>query len=192
MKIQLHLTGAKALILHNGRLANPLDPYTRQLGAISKKRNKTDEDRIEMMRIEARGAAYETADNLLGVPTLNIWASLHIGAKQFKRGKDIERGLICDADHIEPLLVSGEPVDVDEYLSDPDHIDYRSVRVQSSRTMRARPIVQRWSCSHEFEMMDDIFDFSDFEPIVRWSGLYVGLMEWRPIFGTYTATIEQT
>lgn len=190
MKLRLHLTGTKPMIMHNGRLANPLDPYARQMAAISKKRNKTDEDRIELMRIEARGAAYETPDGLLGVPTLNVWATLHSAAKQFKRGRDIERGLICAADEVVPLLVDGATANVDAYLADFDHIDYRPVRVQSSRTMRARPIINEWSCSCDLELMDDIFDLSSFVPIVEWGGRYVGLNEWRPIFGTFDAEIE--
>ena len=47
MQLIIKLTGQRPLLMHNGRLANPMDKYTREISTISGKRSKTDEDRRE-------------------------------------------------------------------------------------------------------------------------------------------------
>lgn len=188
-KLALTLTGQRPLLMHNGRLANPIDPWTRQLKAITGKRRKTDEDLIAMMRVEARGGAYETADGLLAMPSENVWRALYDAAKAFKRGEDIKRGLVTDGSVV-PLFIDGKSVDVDEFLSVPEHIDYRPVRVQRAKTMRARPLVEGWSCRHEFELLADVIDPRDLVPIVERAGRLVGLGDYRPTYGTFTTEID--
>lgn len=187
--ITLHLTGLRPMLMHNGRLANPIDPWTRELKKLTGKRKKTDEDLIAMMRIEARGGAYETADDMLGLPTENVWRSLFDAAKAFKRGVDVKRALLTDGS-VSTLLVGGDPVKVDDFLTDPDHIDYRPVRVGQSKTMRARPLVTDWSSTHTFELLTDVIDPRDLEPIVERAGRLVGLGDYRPTYGTFEGKVE--
>jgi hypothetical protein len=60
--LKVQLRGASPMLLHNGRTANPLDKFARQLKAVSKKRNKTDADYEEMAKIEA-GQGQEKREN---------------------------------------------------------------------------------------------------------------------------------
>lgn len=189
MKLTLHLTGERPMLQHNGRLANPLDPNTRALKALTAKRKKTDEDLVDIMRAEARGALYETPEGLVGLPTQNVWRSVKDAATAFKRGRDIERGLI-GSDEVEPLLIFGEKVDAVAFLADPANIDYRPVVVQRARTMRARPLVRGWSTSHTFELLEDVIDPRDMVPILERAGRLVGVGDWRPTYGTFSCTVE--
>ncbi len=188
-KITLHLTGIRPMLMHNGRLANPIDPWTRELKALTGKRRKTDEDLIAMMRVEARGGAYETPDGLLAYPTENVWRCLFDAAKAFKRGEDVKRALVHDG-AIVPLLVNGDEVAVDEFLADPEHIDYRPVRVQRAKTMRARPLVSDWSTTVHFELLTDVIDPRDLGPIIERAGRLVGLGDYRPTYGTFNGQVE--
>lgn len=189
MELTINLTGTRPMIQHNGRLANPLDPHTQALKALTAKRKKTDEDLIEIMRTEARGAIYETPEGFLGLPTQNVWRTIKDAATAFKRGKDIERALLGD-DGIEPLLVGGEKVTVDDFLSDPSNIDYRPVVVNRNRTMRARPLVRHWSSSHRFELLEDVIDPRDLAPILERAGRLVGVGNWRPTYGTFVCDVQ--
>lgn len=192
MKIQLTVIGTKPMLQHNERLANPLDPYTRRLKQITGKRNKTDDDYADIMAVEARGGAWETPDGLLAVKNQALWSSIREGAKAFKRGEDIKRGFVMD-DGFEPILTSYTTrrgwtgtVKVDDFLSDPAHVDYRSVRVQSSRTMRARPLIPLpWASVHTAELLDDVLDLHAMTEIFERAGRLVGLGDWRPTYGTY-------
>lgn len=189
MKLKITLTGQRPLLMCNGRLANPLDPYTRQMKAITGKRKKTDDDLVEIMQIEARGSSYETSDNLLALPTQNVWRCIYDAAKAYKRGEDIKRGLLA-SDDVEPLLINGDTVDVDQFLSDPANIDYRPVVIMRRRTMRARAIARDWSCSHHFDLMDDVIDVRDLGPILERAGRLVGVGDWRPTYGTFACELD--
>lgn len=191
MQLIIKLKGERPLLMHNGRLANPMDKYTREIASISGKRNKTDEDRLKMLNVEARGGCWETPEGQLGIPNAAVWRSLYNAATAYKRGEDIKRGLAA-ADETVPLFIDGEPVSCEEFLSDFDNIDYRAVKVQKARTMRARPrVAAGWESEHLFTLLDDVMDLKDLQPILERAGRLVGLGDWRPTYGTYAATVTQ-
>lgn len=190
--LTVQLAGTKPMLLHNGRLANPLDPYTRDLAAISKKRNKTDDDRFNMMAIEARGSCYETTDGLLAFPTANVWRSIYDAAKAYKLGVAIKRSLHFD-DVNEPLYVDGATVNIDDdrWLQYPDTIDYRPVKVGTAKTMRARPLIPNgWVTTHRFGLNEKEIDADSLVPVLHRAGSMIGLGDWRPTYGTFTAKVE--
>lgn len=195
VQFTLRLTGKRPMLMHNGRLANPLDSYTRALKALTSKRGKTDEDLIELARLEARGGIYETRDGMVGMPNVNVWRCLYDAAKGFKRGEDIKRALSTDASETVPILFpagkKAVTISADEYLTIPEHVDYASVRIQKNKVMRARPyiVANGWSSEHEFELFADVMDLRDLEPIVGRAGRLVGLCDYRPMYGTFEGEI---
>lgn len=188
-QLTIRLTGTRPILLHNGRLANPMDFYTRRLKDLTAKRNKTDEDHLAISLAEARGGAYETPDNLLAYPTANVWRSILDASRTFKLGKLVERGLRYNPLDIQPLLADGQAVDVDEYLKDPAHIFYRSVRNQRNRVMRSRPIVESWTTDHRFQLDLKVLDQDRLAPVLECAGAMVGLGDWRPTYGTFTVEV---
>lgn len=116
MKVILTLTGTNWMLMHNERLANPLDEYSKQKAKYTAKRKKTEEDFIAIMSIEARGGCWETEDHLLGIPDVAVWSSILAAAKGFKMGKDIQRALLFE-DLVRPLFLNGGgEIDCDEYI----------------------------------------------------------------------------
>jgi hypothetical protein len=133
---------------------------------------------------------YETDDGLLGLPADNLWRCMYDAATAFKLGTKIKRALIPLTD-IEPLYLDGETRNVDDHL-DAGHIDVRAVQVARARTMRSRPIIPApWSVTHRFEMMTDEFDFDELQQVLNRAGRLVGIGDFRPRFGTFTATYEE-
>ncbi len=192
MHIVIELTGTRPMLMHSSRLANPLDQYTRVLKPLTKKRNKTDEDLFRIMKTEARGGCWETEDHKLGMPNENVFACIREAARAFKRGKDIERGMWFE-DIVEPILINGELVDCDKFLEEPTAIYYKSVVISGRRVMRARPkIPTGWTSSHAFELLPDVLDTRDIEPILERAGLLVGLGDRRPIYGRFDAKLTET
>lgn len=190
MEFTIRVTGTRPLIMHNGRLANPLDDYTRQLKSVTKKRSKTDDDLAMIARLEARAGLYETTDGLVGMPNQNLWRCVYDAAKAYKLGEDIKRSLIGD-DAVVPLMIDGETISADEFFDRvPDGLFYASVKVQRVRTMRARPIVRgKWTSVHTFELLDDVVDEHTLAPVLARAGRLVGLGDWRPTYGTFTCEV---
>lgn len=188
---RLSVVGTKPLLVHNARMANPLDPYARALAALinDKKTSKTDDGRLAIIKTEARGAIYETEDGLAGLPLDNIYSCILEAARTFRRGADIERGLLYDP-VVVPILIDSRTWKVEEYLALPEHIDYRPVRVQRSKTMRARPIFHNWAATCEFSLVGEIMDMRDLGPIIKRAGEFVGVCERHPRYGTFRWTVE--
>lgn len=187
MDLKLKLTGLRPMLQHNGRLANPLDPHTRALAALTSKRKKTDEDLIIIMQTESRGACWETADGKLGLPTANVWRCIYDAAKAYKLGEDVKRALSFE-DVTEPLLVDGQEVSCEEFLT-PENIDYRPVKIMGRKTMRARPRVRKWSSIHMLSLLEDVMDPRDLVPVLQRAGRLVGIGDWRPIYGTFEVEV---
>ena len=189
MQITFTLTGTKPMLQHNGRLANPLDPYTRKLRSITSQRKKTDDDLYAIMQIEARGSCWETDDGLLGIQNAAVWRSIYDAAKAFKLGEDVKRALHFE-DTTVPLAIDGGKVTCDDYISDAAHIDYRPVKVSGRKTMRARPLIQPgWTSSHSMELVDSVIRVDDLGPVLERAGRLVGIGDWRPTYGTYSIEV---
>lgn len=189
MELNITLTGQRPMLTHNIRLANPLDPYTQKLKEFTAKRKKTEEDLSNIMWWEARGGAYETPEGFLGLPTDNVWRALYDAATAFKMGANLKRALIPVSD-VQPLFVDGEKAYVDDHLA-AGNIDSRAVQVQRARTMRHRAIVNNWTTTHHFELLSDIVDPAELTNIADRAGRLVGVGDYRPRFGTFTAEIEE-
>lgn len=190
--VRVSITGTHPLLLHNQRLANPLDPHTRELKALTSKRKKTDDDLAEMLVVEARGAAYETPEGLIGLPDANIWRSMQEAAKAYKGGKNVSRAVIYDPVRVAPLVIGGEHVMVEDYLARPGSIDYRPVGVMGKKTMRARPIIDAgWSASCEFEVHTDIVPVEELAQFLERAGRLEGVGDHRPQYGRYTVSVEE-
>jgi len=190
MEISIRLEGVRPILMHNVRLANPLDPYTRRLKEAASKKDKTDEDLAVISWIEARGSAYETADGLLAIPAENVFSAIWEGAKGAKKGMQFKRAILPLTD-LEPIYIDGETYNVDDYL-DAGNIDVRPVKVQRNRVMRSRPIIRApWTVTHRFEMMTDEFNFDQLQAAMNRAGRLVGIGDYRPRYGTFIATFEE-
>jgi hypothetical protein len=194
MQLTLEMTGTRPMLQHNGRLSNPLDEHTQALKALQGKRKKTDEDLIALMMAEARAGFWETPDGLVGVPSAAVWRCLFDAAKAFRMGQDVKRALVF-SDVVEPLLIDGKETTCDDYLKQSGKtIDYRPVKVQTSRVMRARPLIpEGWKTTHRFELLTDVIEPRDLEPVIERAGRLCGLGDWRPTYGTFTteASVEE-
>jgi len=188
--LTLKLTGTRPMLMHNGRLANPLDPHTRAIKAIAGKKKKTDADYANLALLESRGGMYEAPGDVIGLPIENVWTSLRDAGRAFKIGKQIEQALIPSPE-IVPLEIDGATIKCDDYLTDhPERLSYVPVVVNNKRTMRARPIIPvGWQATVSFTLLDDVLQLETLAPAIDRAGRLVGLGDRRPMFGTYTVEV---
>lgn len=179
--IQVSITGVSPLILHNGRLSNPLDPIVKEIKKVSNKRAKTDADLEEMSRLEWYGGLY-LKDGAPCLPGEVIEAHLIDSAKKVRRGPAVKAGLFCDGDF--PLAYEG-PEDIDELWKDENFRIVVGVRVQRNRVLRTRPIFKNWRCAFTISFNDTLLDEADIRNMLYLGGEQIGLCDWRPKFGRY-------
>ncbi|MCJ2084601.1 hypothetical protein MKK88_01140 [Methylobacterium sp. E-005] len=180
-RMKFRLTGVSPLLMHNGRLANPLDPMAKALKAVSSKRAKTDADHEEMARVEFLGGLY-VGDDGPCIPGELIEAALIAAAKKSKRGPQAKSGLLSDANH---RLDYAGPREPDALWCDENYRLTAGVRVGQARVMRTRPIFRDWSAEIFVDFLPGQLNRAEVAEMVRVAGEIVGLGDWRPRFGRF-------
>lgn len=191
-----------ALVMHNERLADPLDSITRSIAAFTAKRKKTITDHEEIARLEWFGGLYTTerleaqgtdvevpSGAQVSVPAWNLLRSLQDGAKRHKRGVDVLRGVHPIVDS--PVLEYDGPADINELWEKGAHMLRKTVGVQRSRTTRTRPIFHPWRVELPVEVDPTVFDMDTLATLWADAGRYSGLGEMRPVYGRFTGTIRK-
>lgn len=192
MKVLLKLdgrtaSGGSSLVMHNERLADPLDEITRSIGAITKKRSKTEADHLEIARLEFLGGMY-TNGNGPCLPAWNILRCLQDGAKKQRRGIDVLRGIYPISDHAD-LTYDGSR-DPDEMWKVGGFSLRKTVGVQKARTVRTRPIFMDWQAELPVEVEMTVWDLDALLACWTHAGRFVGIGEMRPVYGRFQAEIE--
>lgn len=190
-----HDAHGAALLMHNERLSDPLDPYTKWVAEISKKRTKPEQEIEEMARREWLGGGYWGTDNGPGgkvadpvIPSWNIIRCLEEAAKRRKLGRDVVRGIYPIHDTV-PLQYDG-PRDADEMWESKKFHVRKGVNVSGRKVQRTRPCFANWKVEAEVEVDPEILDYNEVVLVAFDAGRYVGLGDNRPRFGRFLGTVE--
>lgn len=188
MNFTIRITGTSALLMHNGRLSDPLDPATKALKEITGLRKKTDEDHEMMSRVEHAGGLYLDPDVGPYLPADNIWRALLDAAKKTKQGVAFKEAVIITSD-VNPIAYTG-PRDADGLYEDSNFVFRKSVKNQMNRVMRTRPIFPTWATEADGYLDEALLNFRDLSQIAERAGTQIGLGDWRPRFGRFNAKVS--
>ena len=180
---RVKIEGIAPLIMHNGQLADPTNPHSMQLKELSRKRKKTDQDHLDMKKVEFIGGLYHDPQTGPYLPDLWIEKNIRDGAAAFKQGKLILSGVQVEEQKV-PLLYDG-PRDIENLYADGRFVDTRGVVVQRSRIMRTRPIFPTWSAAFTVNVITSVISSKDVRRALEQGGLFVGVGDYRPKFGRY-------
>lgn len=189
MKVRITMTGTTDLLMHNARLSDPLDAWTKQLKEVSSKRTKTEDDHAEMARIEFMGGLYYDEDLGPYIPGVNIHRCLVEAGKLNKLGRHVERGIIMQEEMC-PLGYVG-PRTPEEMWADKNFMSRLSVGVTTSRVMRTRPKFRTWALETEFMVDTGQLDLNQVREIADKAGSMIGIGDYRPRFGRFIATTQK-
>lgn len=190
MDVRITLTGRTPLLMNSDRTVNPIDPITKAIKKVtSKKTNKTEEDHEEVARLEHLGGLYLDPDIGPYIPGQNIEASFVKAAAVTRQGTKLKQALIVTTD-VNPLGYTG-PRDPEGLWADLNFRHMASVKVGQARVMRCRPQFREWRTEADAIIDTSIVALSDFEDIASTAGSRIGLGDFRPRFGRFTATITK-
>lgn len=183
--INLRLVGTKRLLMHNGRLADPLDPATKALTRLTSKSPKTESDHAEISRVEWNGSLWLDQGRPC-VPAEALMASFVAAAKLTKRAPQARAGLVVESNAV---VEYDGPRDLDELWENPRFRLRTGVRVKGSRTMRTRPRFDDWSVSFTAHYLPTLLDRDEVIRIYQTAGFVRGIGDWRPQNGTYEVEV---
>lgn len=184
-KVSFIAEGLTPTIMHNGRLANPLNEIVKQMKVITAKRKKTDQDTEDLMKLEWFGGLYLDDKGRPCWPGECIEAGLITAAKRNNLGKVFKAGMVCDG--LWPIKYEG-PKDMEKLYLDSNFVDFRKARVGTASIMRTRPIFRAWSLAFDVDYMPEMLNESQVIAAAKDLGVYVGLSDNRPRYGKYEIT----
>lgn len=173
-----------ALLMHNGQLADPLDPFTKALKAQTSKKKKSDEDQETIAQAEFNGGLY--FDEKLGpyIPGAMLDAMMIGGARKTKLGKVFE-SCVRTPDDAYKLEYVG-PRTREALWANPKFRDRRGVKVTTSRVIRTRPKFTDWKVTFTIELTPCELNETDLKTAIINAGVYIGIGDFRPRFGRFT------
>ena len=136
---------------------------------------------IKDYRAESEQSAYRTPDGKLYQPAAHIEAALVKGATSFQipgKGKKTYKDLFRSSVFVMPDAI---PHEIQTY-----EIDARPVVVVRARVMRYRPKLNKWRLSFILQIQDPDLPPSVVKEILDYTGLRVGIGDYRPRFGRFT------
>ncbi len=177
------IEGVSPLLMHNGQLANPLNPLVKEMKQITGIRKKTDEHHLELQRLEFRAGLYLNEAGQVIVPSEVIESCLVEGAKKAKLGKAFKSSVTVTEDAV---LEYGPKLTVDQlWEQNETYADVRGVKVGQSRVMRTRPIFRDWSLVFAVMFDAEQINLEQLSQAVEDAGRIVGLCDYRPKFGRF-------
>lgn len=193
MQVTFTAKGTRSLLMHNVRLASPMDPYAKELSRLNKSKRsstRTDEDRLEIARVEWEGGFY--FDDTIGpyVPGKWVFKTLLEAARSGRRGKKIEGGvLVMDDRH--PLIYPGPRI-MKEMWGDngtSEFVDFQTVRVGQAKVDRCRPVFRQWAFEAKLMLDTSVIDAEEVADIARIAGQLIGIGDYRQQYGRFDAEV---
>ena len=177
------IKGIVPIILHNGRMANPLDPWSKKLKEISGKRKKVDSDYEEMARIEWFASLYQEKNEKIILPGMMLEASLVNGAKKFKLGQQAKAGLFVESHAL--LQFDGQELNAEQLWERGQNTLTVACKVSMAKIMRTRFIAEEWAADVSVSFDDSLFNAPQIVDIFEAAGMQIGVGTWRPRHGRF-------
>lgn len=183
MELNFNIRGTSPLLMHSDKLVNPLHPLAIELKKLTSTRKKTEAILKEISSLEWSAAIYH--DESVGpyIPGANLYAAVIAGAKFNKLGAACKRGMLVSEDKC-PLIYKGSR-DKQSLYEEGSFVDYRSVKIQTAKIMRCRPIFRSWETSFTIVFNEEILNKEQLRQAVVDAGNLVGVCDYRPLFGRF-------
>ena len=188
----IKITGLNYLLTNNPQTVDPFNRFSKAKAALTGKKKKTDDDRIELGDIETESKIY--FDDELGVYIPTRWMTEAICTGAFaviKTGKDKMRGGIFATAEKAKLTYKdmGKVKTITDVVKNPT-FRHRALLPQGQvRIPKDFPIFKDWSFETLIEFDDSVVDFSGLKQVVTRTAKYVGFGDFRPTFGRASAEV---
>ncbi len=191
-KIHVKFKGSTPLMMHNGQLANPFNPFARKLSDLNTEKKRKGVDKLavlgQMADVEWEGGLYFDAEVGPHIPAMMVRTAIQEGAKLTRGGRTVLRTVNISPPKI-PLQYKG-PREMEALKADLKFRDQRLVKVQMAKVLRTRPIFPTWSIEFDVIYNEDGIDVKDLVKYIRDAGQFEGLAEGRGKLGMGRFDVE--
>lgn len=184
--IRVRITGTTPLMVNSPKTVNPLNSYTKKLKELTSKRQKTDDDNVELFRIHFIASLYQDNEGRYILPCSMLKASAVAAAKENKLGAKFKRSVMILNDALLQFPDNTcTPAELWENHAE-EYVDIRPVGVMNSKIMATRAIFPKWSA--EYEVLFDETQINDGEiwNALNIAGLRYGVGTYRELYGRFS------
>ena len=181
-EVGLKLDGITPLLQHHGRLADPLNEYSKAISEVNSKiRSKSitvEEHAAQKARLQFLGGVYFDPEFGLYEPGYNVLRSIMEGGTIYRLKTKIGEAVLTYPDKvaIEPYT---KKFDDAEEIYKAGHFLTTLVRIGTSRVMATRPLFSEWSISIEFTIDESLITADNFVMCAEAAGRFKGLGDGR-------------
>jgi hypothetical protein len=184
--LKVKFEGFSPLLQNNPQTVDPLSKYAQMKKPLTSKNKKTDEDILEIRRIEVESKVFW--DDKIGIFVPTRWVLAAVAQNSYKIAKISKataRGAIFATYDKAKLTYSGMR-NVKKLIDIPRN--ERFVRLlnlpqKGVRLAKAFPIFENWSFEVELEYDDGVVNKSSLVDILNYSARYGGFGDLRPSYG---------
>lgn len=179
--LRVRLVGVAPMLMRNGDMADPLNPFTRELSRYTARRKKTEADLERIADLEFVGGLWLHE----GRPCIRgdaIEGAICQSAAR-RRAKGVYRSAVVVRGH--PRLNYAGPTDPDLLRADPRFRHRVGVSVNGKRLFRTRPIFEGWSAEVEIDVLTSLVTRDELMDVLVVAGDTVGVGDNRPKYGRF-------
>lgn len=193
------IVGNCPMLVHNGGNISPLNPLNKLKSEFTGKRKKTDDDHLNIARIEWFQSLYlnkafrlEQRQNVFYIkddtgldpilPAKCVRACIKSGAKLSKNGKNTDRAVgYTKVEFYRPSL-DGKKLSfpsINKMSDMPEYVDESVQSVNRAKVMRYRGKFEQWAATVHGYIMEEIMNPEALEQSIFAAGLYEGINDSR-------------
>jgi len=191
--MKVRFNGIAPLLMNNPQTVDPFNRYSvMKKPIVAKRTKKTDEDILELRKIDIESKLYLNEDMGVYIPASWMDAFLASGTKiRSFTLKDVRGGIFPTTDKFK-LSFDGDDVVRDKSdISGNDRFVYtRLVKQGMVKLAKPFPIFHQWSFSCELEYEDSIINGDELKDHIEYNAKYGGFGDFRPSFGRALAEVE--
>ena len=150
--------------------------------------NRPDDVRVEFYWEQAEGSPQPVTSSMIVIPGNNLEAMLVKGAKKSRLGTDFKTGVIVEGNPT--LMHDWGDGPIYDHVKDQSKYDARLVVVDRKRIVRRRPMFKRWAVDFQIDYLPSVVNKSQIEKALNDAGLYVGMGDFAPRFGKFSAELS--
>lgn len=190
---RIAITGVSPLLQNNPQTVDPFNKYSKAKKSITNKKNKTDDDLLELGDIETESKIF--FDEKLGVYVPSTWVTESIIVTGFQVAKisraKLRGGLFATETKVKLHYRNMDKVhDISDIVKNPTFRHRMLLKQGQVRVPKDAPIYHDWSFETIVEYDDSVVDLRSLRSIVERAAKYGGYGDFRPTFGRAIAEVS--
>jgi len=179
-------SGISPILLNNPQTVDPFNRYAKAMKTITAKRKKSDDDLLELRRLEVEAKCY--FDERIGIYVPSTWVVAAIGSVSWTKGKvkraDIRSSVFPTAAKL-PLHFAGrEKIKaLSDVSGNPEFQRVLLLKQGQVKVAKAAPIFHDWQFSVELEFDHTVLNERELTSLIEHASRYGGFGDFRPTYG---------